>query len=141
MRIAIYLFYRWDMSKSSADVTAMARSLASMHTCASLPSSRPAKQRLGSKCPPLLQVEPDHVVPDELHLLLRITDVLLRNLIWEMVRCDHSARAQRGSHTNHLQQLIDAITSCGVTFKAGKIILVQYMQLCTLMISTKYNVL
>jgi hypothetical protein len=30
---------------------------------------------------PLVKIEPDHVVPDELHLLLRICDKLLTNLI------------------------------------------------------------
>ena len=35
----------------------------------------------GVKNEPLVKIEPDHVVPDELHLLLRICDKLLTNLI------------------------------------------------------------
>lgn len=30
---------------------------------------------------PLIDIELDHVIPDELHMLLRITDVLIQNLI------------------------------------------------------------
>jgi hypothetical protein len=32
---------------------------------------------------PLLNIELDHVIVDELHLLLRVTDVLMTNLITE----------------------------------------------------------
>ena len=37
---------------------------------------------------PLLDIELDHVVPDELHLLLRITDVLINNIITSAIRYD-----------------------------------------------------
>jgi len=30
---------------------------------------------------PLVDIELDHVIPDELHMLLRVTDVLIQNLI------------------------------------------------------------
>ena len=36
----------------------------------------------------LLQFETTNIVIDELHLMLRITDVLLRNLIWSMIQKD-----------------------------------------------------
>ena len=29
----------------------------------------------------LINIDPDHIIPDELHLLLRITDRLIENLI------------------------------------------------------------
>ena len=35
----------------------------------------------GCKHLPLLNIDPDHIIPDELHLLLRITDILTSNLI------------------------------------------------------------
>ena len=58
------------MSKTD-DITM--RTLKSLDRCAQLSLSRPAKERLGSKNQPLLRIEPDHVIPDELHLLLRVT--------------------------------------------------------------------
>ena len=30
---------------------------------------------------PLLEIDLDHIIPDELHMLLRVTDVLIQNLI------------------------------------------------------------
>ncbi|CAB3998260.1 Hypothetical predicted protein [Paramuricea clavata] len=38
--------------------------------------------------PPLIKIDLDHVVPDELHLLLRITDRLLQNVIDEILERD-----------------------------------------------------
>ena len=38
-------------------------------------------QHLGSIHPPLLNIEMTEVVVDELHLLLWVTDVLIRNLV------------------------------------------------------------
>ena len=69
--------------------------------------------------PPLLNIELDHVLPDELHLLLRIMDVLTGNLVkdainwdlqdnWNKKKCEHV-------HT-HLTDLKDAIRSCGIPF-------------------------
>ena len=43
---------------------------------------------------PLLQIPPQNVVPDELHLMLCITDVLLRNLISGAM--SHDLRHARG---------------------------------------------
>ena len=38
-------------------------------------------KKFGSKHTPLMQIEPGRIVPDELHLFLRICDVLLQNLL------------------------------------------------------------
>ena len=88
--------------------------------CSKLPSSRPAKERLGSQQTPLLSIDPDHIVLDELHLLLRILDILIRNLIYEMVHLD-THNSQRGSRSQsasvtHLQQLVSTIRECGISF-------------------------
>ena len=37
---------------------------------------------------PMLNIELDYVIPDELHLLLRITDVLMNNLITSAISYD-----------------------------------------------------
>ena len=38
-------------------------------------------ETLGLKHHPLLDIEPENIIPDNLHLLLRISDKLLKNLI------------------------------------------------------------
>ena len=42
----------------------------------------------GSICPPLLDLPLENIIPDELHLLLRITDRLIENLINGAVQSD-----------------------------------------------------
>ena len=94
-----------------------ARTLEAIRRCAQLPKSRPVHERLGVLHPPLLNIDPDHVVPDELHLLLRIGDVLVRNLIFEMVMADKRMRGSRQTFVSHLKQLESAAHECGVTFR------------------------
>ena len=94
-----------------------ARSLESLKKCAALPPSKPAKVRLGSQHPPLLAIDPDHIVLDELHLLLRILDVLIRNLILEMVRLDiENNQRAGGSSGSHLEKLVGTIRDCRISF-------------------------
>ena len=83
------------------------RSIQSLNRHATLHT---ATEKLGVKNPPLLNIELDHVLLDELHLLLRITDVLLRNIIM-MVKFDRN-----GPSTNHLQSLVKAVRECGISF-------------------------
>lgn len=54
------------------------------------------------------------VVIDELHLFLRIFDVLLRNLIWAAVAADASIYKDC---TAHKDKLLKCIQECGVTFR------------------------
>ena len=73
-------FNRWDTSIDESvynDPTKMGRTLASVGACANKPSNAPASDRLGVKNQPLLDIEPSQIIPDELHLLLRIGDVLV----------------------------------------------------------------
>lgn len=46
-----------------------------------VPMSISAKAKFGSKNPPLLNFEVDHYISDELHMMKRIMEVLMRNLI------------------------------------------------------------
>lgn len=61
----------------------------------------------------LINIDVDHIIPDELHLLLRITDRLIENLINGAVAHDHVSNVLEGPM---LQSLIKAINSCGVIF-------------------------
>ena len=67
---------------------------------------------------PLLDVPLDHIVLDELYLLLRITDVLLSNLIEDAMEWDDKDDFLKKKEPKgiHLRKLTQAINSCGVTF-------------------------
>ena len=68
---------------------------------------------------PLLKIPFDHIILDELHLLLRITDVFLSNLIEDAMEWDDKSDflKKKGEPKGaHLQTLIAIINSCGVTF-------------------------
>ena len=72
--------------------------------------------------PPLLNIPLDHIVLDELHLLLRITDVLMDNLIEDAMERDDkehiqmTQRREKLERGKHLRKLAETINSCGVTF-------------------------
>eukprot|EP00731_Ephydatia_muelleri_P012979 Em0007g289a len=70
------------------------RSIADIEACA-------ATNEYSIKYPPLLSIDLDHVVPDELHLFLRIMDILIENLISYAVELD--IRATR-KQTDLLQE-------------------------------------
>lgn len=78
-------------------------------------------KRKGAVNPPLFNIELDHIILDELHLLLRVVGVLLRNLIYEVLRVDGSTK-ERGVAImqTHLSMLVDAVRSCGVSFKVWR---------------------
>ena len=92
----------------------MKRTLSTLRGCAALSSSSPASKRLGSQQSPVLSIEPDRIVIDELHLLLRIGDVLIRNLVFELVQT-----GRRGTNTisTLLTSLSSRVRQCGVTFR------------------------
>ena len=109
--------YRWDMSLPEEEYTTKkARSLSEMKKLGSHSYSSCSKH-LGCVKSPLISVPLDRIVLDELHLLLRIGDVLLRNLIWYMDSLDHHSKTHMGQQTNHIQQLEEALHSCGVSFQ------------------------
>ena len=69
---------------------------------------------------PLLDIEVDHVVPDELHLLLRVTDRLLQNVIDEVRERDSidSWNKSKGQPKDkQLNNLVKGINDCGIPFK------------------------
>ena len=61
---------------------------------------------------PLFHINLDHVVVDELNLMLRVTDVMIDNLVREILDCDKEGEFDRirGEKQGiHLQKLIDII--------------------------------
>jgi hypothetical protein len=115
--MTLYHTCRYDMSLPADYYTkgSMKRTLSTLRACSALPSSKPVSKRLGSQHPPVLKIEPDNIVIDELHLLLRIGDVLIRNLVFELVQT-----GRRGSNmiSAHLTSLSSCARECGVTFRA-----------------------
>ncbi len=107
-------FHRWNVS-----IEHEARTLDTMTKCLSQPiTSR--KQRLGCVHPPLLNIDVSNVVIDELHLMLRVTDVLIRNIIWAMIYND-LREVQQKRQPKHLDKLVQTIRSCGITFSVSYI--------------------
>eukprot|EP00731_Ephydatia_muelleri_P028687 Em0020g331a len=93
---------RWDVSKpESYYSTTMARTLVTLRR-AFASHGRTAAVHQGSVNRPLTAIPVDHMMIDELHLFLRIFDVMLRNLII--------------MSEPHTQQLVAYIRSCGVSF-------------------------
>ena len=73
--------------------------------------------RAGRLNDPLLRIPLENVIPDKLHLMLRISDVLTHNLIYAA-----GIYTKNGWCRNDIlkgtmiQKLLECIRSCGVTF-------------------------
>lgn len=93
-----------------------ARTLESLKRKAQLPSRKPAKERCGVIHPPILNIEPHCVVADELHLFLRIMDVLMRNLIQQLV-IQERISARNGQSVPYLKKLEGEINEFNVSFR------------------------
>ena len=79
--------------------------------------SQKKKLNYGSLHPPLLDIDIDHVIIDELHLMMRIVDVLIRNLIENAVNLDQQENiGSTQKSSRHLTAIVKAIQSCGVSF-------------------------
>ena len=97
----------WDFYHSDGQF----RTVAEIKSCAK--SSKPV---YGVKNYPLLDIEPDHYIPDELHLMMRVMDVLLRNCIMDSKPKDDYGKIT-GQSTDNVNLLVKAVQSCGVCFK------------------------
>ena len=80
-----------------------------------LKTSSSSKPEFGCKHPPLVSLPIVHFVPDELHLMLRITDVLLRKLIDDAHKLNGDLKVKREVPVN-VNKLIELIRDCGVGF-------------------------
>ena len=71
------------------------------------------------KYPPLLEIETDHIIPDELHLLLRITDVLIENLIATAIK-ENMKIKWNFKDGPMIKAIIVTVRSCGIPFNIWK---------------------
>jgi hypothetical protein len=69
----------------------------------------------GVRTQPLVNIETEHIIIDELHRLLRICDNLLRNLILD-TQILNDKNAVHGEKSDFLGQLTEKIRGCGVSF-------------------------
>ena len=105
---------RWNMSKDAEE-----RTIESIKKCAKL-KSRSAKLKLGVKHEPVMTISLKRVIPDELHLLLKIIDVLLRNLMIQVRHMDAKAGCTDPVSGPVMKKLIDTIRSLGPSFHVWK---------------------
>jgi len=94
--------------------TALKRTLKSIQFSA-------AKETLGCKFAPLLNLEPDDIICDKLHLLLRVMDHLIQALINTANTYDANEAHRLGLSTPAtegplIQSLVKTISECGVHF-------------------------
>ena len=90
------------------------------HTCGMQRTSQNLKEDVvkndfGVRAQPLVSIEPEHIIIDELHLLLHICDKLLRNLILDTKTLDDK-NVVHGAKSDFLGQLTEKIRGCGVSF-------------------------
>jgi hypothetical protein len=106
----IHKDHRWDMSILPGSFKE--RTLIEMKACVKERGSS-AK---GCINPPLIEIEPRNCVPDELHLFLRISDVILRTLFTELIRTDKSNKIAMSSERSLVQKSVKIITSFRINF-------------------------
>ena len=71
-----------------------------------------AKEKYRCEHKPLINMELDHVILDELHLSLRILDVLIENLVQDALQWDQQENwTQNNKHLCKLQKTITSIIS------------------------------
>lgn len=107
----IYI-HRWDVDVPDSEYLEKRK-----RTLQSFYDNYQNKQDKGCKHLPLLKLDPDNIIPDELHLLLRITDILIHNLISAAKTFDKkNNRRLTLLEGNMIKALIAGIESCGVSF-------------------------
>jgi len=82
------------------------------------PTLHQEEERKGLIHPPLLNIPLENVIVDELHLLLRVTDVLTKNLIRAALSYDAQTTSEISSELERplMKKLLSNIRGCGVAF-------------------------
>ena len=62
------------------------------------------------------EIEPQHCVPDELHMLLRISDVFFRSFFGYMIYLDKRNKTHRNTNNGLLQKSVKLVKGFGITF-------------------------
>ena len=108
----VHKLQRWDTTKDLEfyNMGDMKRTLIDIK------NSR-AKKQFSCCSQTLFNIEPDHVILDELHLMLRITDRLMENLIKEVMERDSDfSKTSQQPKGVYLDTLLKTINSLGISF-------------------------
>ena len=65
---------------------------------------------------PLITIPISETVPDILHMMMRMSDILERNLIDEVLELDHEAKVKKHIQ-NNMSKLKSAFSACGVALQ------------------------
>ena len=112
----IHKQFRWDTSKDFLfyNTEPLKRTLENIKKQCQCKSSN-----YGCINPPLINIDLDHVLADELHLLLRVTDRMLQNVVDEILEKDaiEDFNKPKGQPKGVLlKTFVDDVNSLGVTF-------------------------
>ena len=102
---------RWDMSVSNG--TYNLRTLDDMKQCV---IKKSIDEKKGCINLPLFEIEPQQCVPDELHMLLRISDVLFRSFFGYTIYLDKRNKTHRNIDSGLLQKSVKLVKGFGITF-------------------------
>lgn len=110
----VHKLQRWDTSKDIDFYNSgvMQRTLEDIQICQS-------KGQFSCCTLPLFNIQLDHIIPDELHLMLRITDRLTENLISEVMDRDgdnNFLKNKNQPQSGYLDALIKLINGLGIPF-------------------------
>eukprot|EP00731_Ephydatia_muelleri_P010323 Em0005g909a len=96
------------------DLKHKARTIEDIESCAGN-----SRESYSVKYCPLLPIDLDHVIPDELHWFLRVMDVLLENVVLQAVQWDVKVNKKQADLLQGamLQKLVESIQACGVPFQ------------------------
>ena len=95
------------MARISNPVHSCILKLNSLCRCGFVSNGKTAAQHKGSVNRPITTIPLDHIIIDELHLFLRIFDVLLRKLIMIVIVLDKELRDKTAMHlTFNLQSQV-----------------------------------
>ena len=114
----VHLSKRFDMSKPKDYYNSApdSRTLEELHELYSLSKSH---EKYSCIRKPLINIPLHHVILDELHLMLRVTDRLMENLILEIMERDSKEDINKTSREDknvYLKKFVKAINGLGVTF-------------------------
>ena len=110
----IHKLDRWDTSKPIEHY----QSVEMKRTLAHIKSMLPLK-KFSVINQPLFNIELDHVILDELHLMMRVTDRLTENIISEVMERDSQAdisKARGEKKGVYLDTLVNTIKGIGISF-------------------------
>ena len=102
---------RWDMSVDGRAYNN--ENMCSLEKMSKCRLSKGIHKVKGCVNPPLIAIKPRI---DELHLFLRISDVLFENLFAELYRLSFRAKTLKTGRCDHVGKAVSAIRKCGVSF-------------------------